>query len=123
MAYNYEVKFNLDKCIKTLGLEEKGRVQQFVTNEVKRLSDSYVPFDIVGKYDNPGALRDSARIDNGTDIVWGGVQGVPYARRLYYHDEYRYQGAPIRGAYWVDRMLANGGMQKIEEGARRVVSN
>lgn len=30
---NYQCTFNLDKCIKALGLEEKGKIQQFVTNE------------------------------------------------------------------------------------------
>ena len=41
MPQDYDVKFNLDDCIKALGLDEKGRVQSFVTNEVLRLSKQY----------------------------------------------------------------------------------
>lgn len=118
--YNYEVKFNLDKTIKDLGLEERGRVQQFVTHETLRLCTPFIPFDT-------GALVQSGRVENETDIVWGGL-GVPYARRLYYHPEYNFQnkgdsenGGIGRGAYWVSRMLQNGGMKKIEDGAREVL--
>lgn len=117
MPYDYEVRFNLGDCIKKLDLEEKGRVQQFVTNEILRRSALYVPLDIAKLYDNPGALRDSGHIENGTDVVWN----TPYARRLYYHDDYQFQGAPTRGAYWVDRMLLDGGLKEIEDGVRRAM--
>lgn len=30
---DYQCSFNLEDCIKKLGLEERGKVQQFVTNE------------------------------------------------------------------------------------------
>lgn len=122
MPFDYEVKFNLDDCVKKLGLEEKGRVQQFVTNEVLRLSEPYVPFDEANLYGNPGALKRSGRPENNnTEAVWGG-DGAIYARRLYYHPEYNFQGAPMRGGNWVDRMLQNGGMKAIEDGARRIVN-
>lgn len=117
MPYDYEVKFNLDDCIRKLGLEEKGRVQTFVTNEVLRLSDDYVPFDLANLYGNPGQLRNSGRVE-GTDVVWS----TPYARYLYYHPEFTFQGAPMRGGNWVDRMLQNGGMKAIEDGARRIAN-
>lgn len=67
----------------------------------KRGSADYVPFDT-------GELRDSAR-QEGTDLVYD----TPYARRLYYHPEYNFQGAPMRGAYWPERYLQNGGMDEI----------
>lgn len=117
MPYDYEVKFNLDDCIKKLGLNEQGRVQQFVTNEVKRLSEPYVPFDLGGITEYPGQLLNSVEIQ-GTDVVWS----TPYARRLYYHPEYNFQGAPMRGGNWVERMLQNGGLIEIEKGAREVAS-
>lgn len=100
-----------------MGLEEQGRVQTYVTNEVLRLADPYVPFDEANLYANPGQLRNSGHIE-GTDVVWH----TPYARRLYYHPEYNFQGAPMRGGNWVDRMLQNGGMIEIEKGARKVAS-
>ncbi len=88
-----------------------------MTNEILRLSEPYVPFDVAGLYSNPGQLKNSGRVD-GTDVVWS----TPYARKLYYHPEYNFQGAPMRGANWVDRMLQNGGIVEIEYGARRLVS-
>ncbi len=139
---NYQCTFNLDKCIKALGLEEKGKIQQFVTNEFMKNVQPFVPFDLAGKYDNPGGLSasahietskdeegeekkkhllDKAYIENGTDIVWPG----PYARRLYYHPEYNFQGKGEsesnglgRGAYWADRYMQNGGREEIEKGVR-----
>ena len=92
-------------------------MQTFVTNEVLRRSDDYVPFDIVNRSGHSGLLRSTGHIE-GTDVVWH----TPYARRLYYHPEYNFQGAPTRGGNWVDRMLQNGGMIEIEKGARKVAS-
>lgn len=117
MAYDYVCTFDLKECVETLGLNERGRVQQFVTNEVLRLSEPYVPFDIAGKYPDPGRLKRSGHIENDTDVVWN----TPYARRWYY-EEAKFQGAPMRGRYWVDRMMQNGGKEKIEDGARKVAA-
>lgn len=114
---NYNYTFNLDDCIKTLGLEENGRVQRFVTSEFQKNVEPYVPLDEAEKYENPGRLIDSCHIENGTDVVWN----TPYARRLYYHPEYNYQGAPMRGGYWADRYMQDGGQQEIEDGVRRIV--
>lgn len=121
---NYNCTFSLDGCIKKLGLEEKGRVQQFVTQEFMKNVQSFVPFDVAGKYENPGRLIDSCHIENGTDVVWN----TPYARNLYCHPEYNYQekgesenNGPGRGGYWADRYMQNGGQQEIEDGVRRIV--
>lgn len=116
MAYNYEVRFNLDDCIKKLGLEEQGRVQQFVTNEVLEMGNQLIPFDT-------GALRDSGHIENGTEIVWA----TPYARRWYYANTPGGLDQNIvfqngRTSYWVHKSLQNGGLKRIEDGARRLVS-
>lgn len=112
--YNVICTFDLKDCIETLGLEERGRVQQYVTNEVMNLSEPYVPLDIAEKYANPGRLRDSVHIEDETDVVWQ----APYVRRWYY-EEANFQGAPLRGNYWVDRTLQDGGLKKIEDGARK----
>ena len=115
--YDSFCNFNLDDCLKTLGLDEGGRVQQFVTNEFKKNVEPFVPFDLAGKYENPGQLKDSCHIENGTDVVWN----TPYARNLYYHPDYDFQGAPTRGAYWADRYLQDGGLEELEKGAREIV--
>ena len=134
--------FNVNGCIRNLGLDESGRVQRMVTNEVITLSEPYIPFD-------EGTLAASARIENGTDVVWGlhyahymwggivyedpifhcagfpvedggfrsrkGVQKVPTNRKL------EYQNGSLRGPRWVPRMLQNGGAKKIEDRARKEV--
>ena len=123
MKYDYTVQLDLKKCIEKLGLNERGRVQKVVTESVLMLSEPYIPFDEASLYDNPGALIRSGRTE-GTDVVWGngGEENVNYARRLYYHPEYNFQGAPRRGGYWVDRMLREGGLKKIEFLAQKEAS-
>lgn len=116
MGFTFECNFKLHECINALGIEERGRVQQCVTNEVINLSEGYVPFDVAGKYENPGRLKDSVHIENGTDVVWN----APYARRWYYENA-NFQGAPMRGTYWVPRMLQDGGMDKIRQAVREEV--
>lgn len=141
MKSDYQCTFNLDDCIRTLGLEERGRVQQVVTNEVLRLSEPYVPMA-------EGDLIASGHIENNTDVVWDmpyarymwngivyedpdlhcagfmtdngwrsrkGVQKVPTDRSL------QYQNGNLRGAHWVDRMMQNGGREEIEKAAREAV--
>lgn len=88
-----------------------------MTNEVLRLSEPYVPLDIANISGDKGRLKNSGHVEV-TDVVWS----TPYARYLYYHPEFTFQGAPMRGGNWVDRMLQNGGMKQIESGARRIVS-
>lgn len=115
--HDYTCDFNLDDCIKKLGLDEKGRVQQYITEEFKKNVQPFVPFDEAEKYENPGRLVESCHTENESDVVWD----TPYARRLYYHPEYNYQGAPTRGGYWADRYMQNGGQKELEQGARRIV--
>lgn len=139
---DYQCTFNLQDCIEAFGLNENGRVQQVVANEVLRLSNDYIPFDV-------GDLAASGRIE-GTDVVWGGG-AVRYARYMWngivYEDPLLhcagfevqdggwrsrkgvqkvpttrlldYQGAPVRGSYWTLRMLQNGGREEIEKTARK----
>lgn len=141
--YSSICTFNLGDCIKTLGLEERGRVQQVVTNSVLRLSDDYIPFD-------EGGLRDSGHVENDTDIVWGG-KAAPYANYMWngivYEDpvlhcagfqvadggwrsrkgvqkiptnrKLQYQNGKKRGSHWVERMLQDGGREEIEQEARK----
>ena len=134
--YDFVCNFNLDDCIKTLGLDEKGRVQRVITEEFKKNVGPFVPFDEAGVREQSGRLNDSGHTEgsedeekeesehlrdtieideeNDTDIVWS----TPYARRLYYHPEYNFQGAPMRGGYWADRYLQDGGLEQLEKSAR-----
>lgn len=115
--HDYVCSFNLDNCLKALGLDEGGRVQQFITNEFKKNVEPFIPFDEAEKYENPGRLIESGHTENDSDVVWT----TPYARKLYYHPEYNYQGAPLRGGYWADRYMQDGGQEELEQGAREIV--
>ena len=119
--YDYVCTFNLDDCIKKLGLEEKGRVQQVVDETFLSGVENFVPQDT-------GALIESSirkSIVGSGEIVWD-VDNK--ARRLYYHPEYNFaekgdseNGGTGRGAYWADRYMQNGGREKIEQAARKAV--
>lgn len=91
----------LTDLLRERGLEPGGAVQAFVDSEIIRLADPYVPF-------RTGALKDSALTNT---VIGQGeiVYATPYARRMYYHPEYNFNGAPMRGAYWADRMWADHG--------------
>jgi len=141
VSLTYEVNFNLHDCIKALNLEERGLVQRTAAQELLNMSGDYIPFDT-------GALADSGRVENDTDVVWStpyahyqwqgivyedpqlhcagfktedgwrsrkGVQKVPTDRKL------TYGNGGLRGDHWVDRMLNNGGRERIEEKAREAV--
>lgn len=138
MKFDYEANFRLKDCIAAMGLEERGRIQRHVADQVLLLSDEYIPFD-------EGTLKDSGRIENGTDVVWNtpyarymwngivyedpdlhcagfktdkgwrsrsGVQKLPTDRKL------TYGNGPLRGPKWVERMMNNGGREAIEQSAR-----
>ena len=90
---------DIKKSIEKRGLEAQGRVQQYIDSEVLRLCDPYVPMD-------RGILKQSGT--QHTKIGSGRVvYKTPYARRMYYNPQYNFQGAPMRGAYWFERMKAN----------------
>ncbi|MBQ6696188.1 MAG: hypothetical protein IJN16_05740 [Lachnospiraceae bacterium] len=141
MAVEYQCIFNLQDCIRTLGLDEKGRVQQDVANEVLILSEDYIPFD-------EGDLMASGHIENGSEVVWD----TPYAQYMWngivYEDpelhcagfktengwrsrknvekvptdrKLKYYKGNKRGSHWVDKMLQNGGREAIEKVAREAV--
>lgn len=97
--------------------------QKFVDSEVLRLSDKYVPF-------RSGALKQSGIL--GTDIGSGEVKYVaPYSRYQYYgkvmigkppkqvtNRDLNYNGAPLRGAKWFEKMKINH-KEQILKGAQR----
>lgn len=138
MAVYFQCDFDLEDCIRTLGLEKRGRVQQVVTNKVLMLSDNYVPMA-------EGFLKSRGHIENDTEVVWN----TPYAQYMWngivYEDPdlhcagfktengwrsrknvqkvpttrtFDYGGESTRGDHWVQRMLQNGGREEIERMAR-----
>ena len=120
MKFDYQCTFNLDDCIRSLGLEEHGRVQCTVDETFLMGVEPYVPMDT-------GLLKDSARLhtDIGSgEIVWDAENK---ARRLYYGEEDwnwsngGMQEGGLRGPYWAERYFQNGGREEIEKAAREAV--
>lgn len=113
MGVKYDCELDLSglkDILKERGLEPGGAVQAFVDSEIIRLADPYVPF-------RTGALKDSAILNT---VIGQGeiVYATPYVRRMYYHPEYNFNGAPMRGAHWVERMWADHGDEIIRSAAQ-----
>ena len=120
MAYAFKCDFNLDKCIKALGLEDKGRIQQTVNETFLKGVEPYTPFET-------GLLKDSARLHSDLrfgKIIWNAENK---ARRLYYgEEEWNWsnggvQEGGLRGPYWAERYMQNGGREEIEKAVRKKV--
>lgn len=112
MDFDVKVKIHdANKSAQRRGLGQNQRAQRFVDSEVLRLTDPYVPMD-------SGTLRQSG-IQN-TNIGSGLVRyRTPYARRLYYNPQFNFQGAPMRGGKWFERMKQNN-KDTILRGAARI---
>ena len=104
------VDINTAKIMRERGLGGDNRAQLYLASEVKRLSDPYVPMQ-------SGVLKNTAVIAaDGSSITY--VQ--PYAHYQYYGEvmagrapkqytgkKLTYSGAPMRGAQWDKRMMAD----------------
>lgn len=102
---------SVNDMLNDVGLLPMGKVQKFIDSEVIRLSDPYVPFRM-------GMLKDSAIAATviGSGIV---VYSTPYARKMFYNPQFNFNGAPMRGAYWAERMAADH-LDEIVQGAERL---
>jgi 16S rRNA U516 pseudouridylate synthase RsuA-like enzyme len=106
------VTINIDakKILSERGLGSSKKVQKYLASEVVRLSDKYVPMQ-------QGMLKNQTQIaSDGSQIVYT----QPYAHYQYYGEvmagrapkdytgrKLTYNGAPMRGARWTERMLAD----------------
>jgi len=107
---------SIDMILARRGLEEGGRVQQFIDNEVLKLCEPYIPRD-AGTLIDSGILN--TEIGSG-QVVWctSDQHGEGYAVRWYYQPA-NFQGAPRRGNHWFDRMMNEGGREAIVAGAAK----
>ncbi len=109
---NFKI-YNLQRSLANRGLEERGKAQRFLDNEVLRTTEPYVPLD-TGKLKQAGIL--------GTTIGSGEiVYNSPYARYQYYGklmvgkapktltntDLDYHSGDSKRGAMWFERSKAD----------------
>ena len=85
------------------------KARQLFANEIVTVSDAYAPF-------REGYLKNSVVIaTDGSLITYGAMgQSNAYARRLWYGDDFNFNGAPIRGARWVERAWIDNKPQIVE---------
>jgi hypothetical protein len=83
-------------------------LQKLVDSEVVRLSDPRAPSDTT-------ALRKSAyiRTEPGSGRVIYEIYGNPEGRNTWNDETSNFQDRPMRGPFWVKRMLEAGGMEKL----------
>lgn len=104
-----EIKLTLNiksaqEMLRSYGLEKGGRAQQLVDKEILQRLTPYVPYAT-------GALIQSG-IQN-THIGSGEIRySTPYARAVYYGKArsgktMEFNGAPMRGAFFFERMMAD----------------
>lgn len=86
--------------------------QRFVDSEVLRRCTPYVPMD-TGELIRSG-LRET-KLGSG-EVIYK----TPYARR-WYHEPARFDGRPMRGSYWFERMLQSGGRGAIKRGLKQIL--
>ncbi len=113
----------LEAILRRRGLQDRGPVQTYIDSEVLRLCDPRAPLD-------RGPLKNSG--PQQTDIGSGQVvYQTPYARRHYYNQPLTdslgrrygpatFQGAPMRGSHWFERMKDEGGREAILNGAAQI---
>lgn len=115
-----ELKWNPNFTDKWQG--RYSRAQMFVDSEVLRLSDPYIPMQS-GMLKKSGIL---GTVIGSGEVVWN----APYARYLYYGKvmvgrapkvltakNLTYHGAPMRGAFWFERMKKDKGKQILDKAA------
>ena len=106
-------QLNVQKSLKNRGLEDNGKVQQYIDSKVLEYCAPKVPKDT-------GALIASGKVH--TQIGSGEVKyRTVYARRWYYRPA-NFQQAPERGNYWFERMKQQH-RKHILDGATRIANN
>ena len=102
------VNINAKEILAKRGLGSSKKAQQFLASEVVRLADPYTPFQ-------QGMLKSQKQIAaDGSQIVYT----APYAHYQYYGEvmvgrapksyagkKLTYNGAPMRGSRWIERMM------------------
>lgn len=107
MKIKYSINIDKNKILKNRGMGSSNEMRKYIASEVKRLADPYTPFQ-------QGMLKKPTTASDGSQIIYSG----PYAHYQYYGKvmggrppkkytgaKLKYNGAPMRGARWIERML------------------
>lgn len=114
MPTNIKIKLNTtEEILKARQLQKGGQAQRFMTSEVRRLCDGYVPMD-------SAILKNTALVD--VDKI---TYTQPYSRYQYYGvskngKDLNYQHSPQRGKEWDKRMVADRGQELTESVAKYI---
>lgn len=120
IGFDYQCAFDIGACMDRLGINEYGRVQKAIDSSFLMGVEPFVPMDM-------GLLIDSGwtHTDIGSgEIVWDAENK---ARRLYYGEKkWKWsnggvQEGGLRGPYWAERYIQDGGAEQIETVAREAV--
>ena len=123
MRVNVRFNFNPQQIMDSRGLGNNKKVQKYLASEVNRLSASYVPFQ-------QGNLQKATISGDGSNLVYT----APHAHYQFYGKAMggrppkrytgaalTYNGAPMRGARWTARMVADKG-KEIESNVKTFIS-
>ena len=116
---------NTEQILKAHGLDEHGSIQKSIDNEVLKRCSKYLPFET-------GALMDMGimgTVIGSGDVAWLGVKPrylyhgkvmVGPAPKKVTNKDLTYNGAPLRGSHWFERMKEAEG-QEIVKGVQNLV--
>ena len=101
---------SVDEMIKQVGLDKGGVVQNQLNFRAAVRMDKYIPSDTM-------ALRKSKDYDSDPEGV---IYDTPYAQKMYYGvtrkgKPINYSGAPQRGAFWDEKMMAAEGDELVKD--------
>lgn len=117
--FKLKIKINpINQILKRHGLQNDGKVNLFLRNEVERYSDPYIPMLAQGT--GSGNLKNTKSHPNNHSIKYNS----PYSRYQYHgkvmvgkapkkvtNKNLKYNGAPRRGAKWDKRMWNDRGKE------------
>jgi hypothetical protein len=109
---------SVETMVKELGLERQGRVQEYMDSEVARLSEPYVPMDT--GYTTRSVLELS-HFGSGTIKYNAYYTNKEKTKTIWDDDRLNFQGAPMRGNYWVFKAMIAGGYDKLVDGVGKFI--
>lgn len=134
MAIDYNIDIDATHILKVNGLDNMGTLHKKICYEIIRNCDPYTPFD-------RGVLKGSARVElpyvtwntpYARYMYYGKLMVDPNTKKgAFFNENYgfwsrkgvqkeltdtplNYQGAPMRGSHWVERMWADKGQQILD---------
>lgn len=103
MSIHVQIKMNsAQKILLQRSLDKNGKAQKFLTHEIRRMSDPYVPMQ-------SGTLKNTA-IEEDNRIIYPQI----YSKMQFYQNK----GCGLRGAHWTRRAWVDHGDEIIKATAK-----